>query len=109
MSEDIDKKDEALKSEERAKKAAADAIKNMQSNSLRKNHVVVGKGLIEPLKIPKGHSGFVEIEFTKPHGTHDVGSKEIYHHSTAAALVNKLEVAKVVSSIEKYTPRKLKT
>lgn len=108
MSEETKKNDELVKEgKDKADKATANAIKASSYNSLRKNHVVPGARGIDPIKFDKEkESGFVVIEFTKPHGTHDVGDQETYHHSTAAALVNKMEVAKVVNKLKKYVPKK---
>lgn len=90
--------------DEATKKANDERIK--RNDALRKNHVVTSKGPIKNIEIGKNESGFVVVEFTEPHGTHDVGDKETYHHSTAAALVNKLGVAKVVEKLKKYKPKK---
>lgn len=60
------------------------------------------------IKISDEDSGFVVLEFVKEHGTKKEGDKETYHHSTANALVGKLGVAKVVSHVKKYVPKKAK-
>jgi hypothetical protein len=109
MSDEKNNKNDDIIAEgkKKAEAATSNAIK-AANNALRKNHVVTSKGPIKRIEIGEGESGFVVIEFTKPHGTHDVGEKETYHHSTAAALVNKLEVAKVVEKLKKYVPKKAK-
>lgn len=49
---------------------------------------------------------YVELEFTSKHGSKKPGDKEIYHHTTANALVNKLKVATVVKNLKTYKPKK---
>jgi CRISPR/Cas system Type II protein with McrA/HNH and RuvC-like nuclease domain len=59
-----------------------------------------------PISIASGESGFIVVEFTEEHGTKKVGDKETYHHSTAAVLVNKAKVAKIVEKLKIYVPKK---
>lgn len=49
---------------------------------------------------------YVELEFIKKHGSKKPGDKEIYHHTTANALVHKIKVAKVVKNLKTYKPKK---
>jgi len=60
------------------------------------------------IQVPEGGTGFVVLEFTQNHGSYKKGDKETYHHSTANALVGKLNVAKVSSYVKKVKPKKEK-
>ena len=50
-------------------------------------------------------TGFVEVEFIKDHASREKGETEIYHISTAKALVDKLKVAKIIKKNVKYSPK----
>lgn len=62
----------------------------------------------DAIKVPKGHSGFVKVEFLRKWGGRKPGENEVYHVSTAKSLVSHKAV-KVIKHIKKYVPKKAKS
>ena len=56
----------------------------------------------------KVKTGMVKIKFLKDFGSFAKGDTEIYHASTAAALVDKEKCAEVVEELEKGVPKEAK-
>jgi len=52
-------------------------------------------------------TGYVDVEFTKSHGSKKVGDVETYHKSTANALVSKIKVGKIIKTHKVYEPKKV--
>lgn len=65
------------------------------------------KSNVKDIDVPKGMTGFVEVEFLRAWGGRKKGDKETYHVSTAKSLIHH-EAVKVLKHIEKYVPKKAK-
>ena len=56
-------------------------------------------------KRKKVETGFVKIKFTADWGSYKKGDTEVYHNTTAGALIEKEKVAEVAEVLKKYVPK----
>ena len=94
---------------EDVKKAEDKATEGAKQNAVKVNPLVKGSGAagFNKIEIPEKGSGFVKLEFLGDFGTKKKGDTEVYHVSTAEALVHKGH-AKVVEKLMKYVPKVVK-